>query len=191
MTMPGSSVSSDPRHGGRQNGQAPAPVGVAEVLAWDPDRAARLLDDAERLTQSMTDPYGRALTLRDIAKAWSLPQLQTQQYTLPTPLHGAGEGPYITPLVRRLAAEHGVDLAAVEGTGAAGRIRKQDVLEAARATRQRAGNSSSPSWLGKESGRPALTSKACGMGTAGHSDCCAAATPCGGAATCTRSSPSR
>ncbi len=38
---------------------------------------------------------------------------------------------YVTPLVRKLAAEHGVDLAAVTGTGVGGRIRKQDVLDAA------------------------------------------------------------
>jgi pyruvate dehydrogenase E2 component (dihydrolipoamide acetyltransferase) len=45
----------------------------------------------------------------------------------------AGEGPYVTPLVRKLAAEHEVDLSTVKGTGVGGRIRKQDVLEAARA----------------------------------------------------------
>ncbi|SCF14260.1 2-oxoglutarate dehydrogenase E2 component [Micromonospora haikouensis] len=38
---------------------------------------------------------------------------------------------YVTPLVRKLAGEHGVDLASVKGTGVGGRIRKQDVLEAA------------------------------------------------------------
>jgi 2-oxoglutarate dehydrogenase E2 component (dihydrolipoamide succinyltransferase) len=44
----------------------------------------------------------------------------------------AGGGPsYVTPLVRRLAAEHSVDLADITGTGVGGRIRKQDVLEAA------------------------------------------------------------
>ena len=34
----------------------------------------------------------------------------------------------ISPLVRRLADEHGVDLGEVEGSGTGGRIRKQDVL---------------------------------------------------------------
>jgi len=44
-----------------------------------------------------------------------------------------GGATYVTPLVRRLAAEHGVDLAAVRGTGVGGRVRKQDVLDAAKA----------------------------------------------------------
>jgi pyruvate/2-oxoglutarate dehydrogenase complex dihydrolipoamide acyltransferase (E2) component len=35
----------------------------------------------------------------------------------------------ISPLVRRLADEHGVDLDAIDGTGTGGRIRKQDVLK--------------------------------------------------------------
>jgi len=45
---------------------------------------------------------------------------------------GAGaEGTYVTPLVRKLAAEHGVELSSLQGTGVGGRIRKQDVLDAA------------------------------------------------------------
>ncbi len=53
----------------------------------------------------------------------------------PTPLP-TGDGPYVTPLVRKLAAEHGVDLESVSGTGVGGRIRKQDVLDASRARRE-------------------------------------------------------
>ena len=44
---------------------------------------------------------------------------------------GDGSGSYVTPLVRRLAAERGVDLGTVSGSGVGGRIRKQDVLAAA------------------------------------------------------------
>jgi pyruvate dehydrogenase E2 component (dihydrolipoyllysine-residue acetyltransferase) len=49
---------------------------------------------------------------------------------------GGGDSPYVTPLVRKLAAEHAVDLESVTGTGVGGRIRKQDVIEAARAQRE-------------------------------------------------------
>ncbi|MCA5895012.1 2-oxoglutarate dehydrogenase, E2 component, dihydrolipoamide succinyltransferase [Isoptericola sp. NEAU-Y5] len=43
----------------------------------------------------------------------------------------AGKGSYLTPLVRKLAAEKGVDVSTIEGTGVGGRIRKEDVLAAA------------------------------------------------------------
>jgi pyruvate dehydrogenase E2 component (dihydrolipoamide acetyltransferase) len=50
-------------------------------------------------------------------------------------LTSGADGPYVTPLVRKLAAEHGIDLGTVPGTGVGGRIRKQDVLDAARSRR--------------------------------------------------------
>jgi len=67
-------------------------------------------------------------------------QAPPRQQPAPSPQPPAREdedssGAYVTPLVRKLAAEHGVDLASIRGTGVGGRIRKQDVLEAAR-TRQ-------------------------------------------------------
>ncbi|MEU6607559.1 2-oxoglutarate dehydrogenase, E2 component, dihydrolipoamide succinyltransferase [Streptomyces shenzhenensis] len=54
----------------------------------------------------------------------------------PAPAVIAGdEGAYVTPLVRKLAAENGVDLATLKGTGVGGRIRKQDVIAAAEAAK--------------------------------------------------------
>ncbi|MEU1314288.1 2-oxoglutarate dehydrogenase, E2 component, dihydrolipoamide succinyltransferase [Streptomyces tibetensis] len=50
----------------------------------------------------------------------------------------ADDGAYVTPLVRKLAAEQGVDLATVKGTGVGGRIRKQDVVAAAEAAKSAA-----------------------------------------------------
>jgi len=38
---------------------------------------------------------------------------------------------YVTPIVRKLAAENGVDLSRIKGTGVGGRIRKEDILAAA------------------------------------------------------------
>ncbi|QQQ77816.1 2-oxoglutarate dehydrogenase, E2 component, dihydrolipoamide succinyltransferase [Saccharothrix sp. 6-C] len=45
----------------------------------------------------------------------------------------ANGAPYVTPLVRKLASENGIDLATLKGTGVGGRIRKQDVLAAVEA----------------------------------------------------------
>jgi pyruvate dehydrogenase E2 component (dihydrolipoamide acetyltransferase) len=39
----------------------------------------------------------------------------------------SGERIHSSPLVRRMAAEHGIDLSTVQGTGAGGRISKQDI----------------------------------------------------------------
>jgi 2-oxoglutarate dehydrogenase E2 component (dihydrolipoamide succinyltransferase) len=49
-----------------------------------------------------------------------------------------GGSTYVTPLVRKLAQEHGVDLSRISGTGVGGRVRKQDVLDAAAADGGRA-----------------------------------------------------
>ncbi|MFF5572419.1 2-oxoglutarate dehydrogenase, E2 component, dihydrolipoamide succinyltransferase [Streptomyces luteogriseus] len=56
----------------------------------------------------------------------------------PAAAQPADDGAYVTPLVRKLAAEQGVDLSAVKGTGVGGRIRKQDVVAAAEAAKSAA-----------------------------------------------------
>jgi pyruvate dehydrogenase E2 component (dihydrolipoamide acetyltransferase) len=43
------------------------------------------------------------------------------------PQRAAGERIHSSPLVRRMAAEHGIDLTTIPGTGAGGRISKQDI----------------------------------------------------------------
>ncbi|WBL18140.1 2-oxoglutarate dehydrogenase, E2 component, dihydrolipoamide succinyltransferase [Citricoccus sp. NR2] len=53
-----------------------------------------------------------------------------------------GDG-YVTPLVRRLARQHNVDLSAIKGSGVGGRIRKQDVLDAAQ-TKEEAAPADAP-----------------------------------------------
>ncbi|HKX14353.1 MAG TPA: 2-oxoglutarate dehydrogenase, E2 component, dihydrolipoamide succinyltransferase [Propionibacteriaceae bacterium] len=56
----------------------------------------------------------------------------------PAPAVADSDTTYVTPLVRKLAKEHGIDLASLNGTGVGGRIRKQDVLAAAEAAKQAA-----------------------------------------------------
>jgi pyruvate dehydrogenase E2 component (dihydrolipoamide acetyltransferase) len=75
------------------------------------------------------------------APSWSPPAQQAPPAPAAPPQQASGQlsggdGPYVTPLVRKLAAEHGVDLESVSGTGVGGRIRKQDVLDASRSRRE-------------------------------------------------------
>ncbi|MGI5395273.1 2-oxoglutarate dehydrogenase, E2 component, dihydrolipoamide succinyltransferase [Streptomyces sp. CA-251251] len=57
------------------------------------------------------------------------------QAAAPAAAQPADDGAYVTPLVRKLASENGVDLSTVKGTGVGGRIRKQDVVAAAEAAK--------------------------------------------------------
>ncbi|GAA5074498.1 2-oxoglutarate dehydrogenase, E2 component, dihydrolipoamide succinyltransferase [Nocardia iowensis] len=57
---------------------------------------------------------------------------------------GNGATPYVTPLVRKLADENGVDLSSLTGSGVGGRIRKQDVLAAAEAKKAPAPAAAAP-----------------------------------------------
>lgn len=76
-----------------------------------------------------TGPNGR-VTKEDVEAylAFSEGETAPQSTNLPTPNLPAPTLGFISPAVGRLAAELGVDLAQVVGTGAGGRITKKDVL---------------------------------------------------------------
>ncbi|MFG1882023.1 2-oxoglutarate dehydrogenase, E2 component, dihydrolipoamide succinyltransferase [Micromonospora sp. NPDC049102] len=85
---------------------------------------------------SYNEPSAEAETSAQPAKAEqaaqpSAPTAAPQRPSAPAQGGGEEAAGYVTPLVRKLASEHGVDLAALNGTGVGGRIRKQDVLDAA------------------------------------------------------------
>ena len=67
------------------------------------------------------------------------PVVSTPAPVIPTPAPVVSAPPvaaqvdaYVTPIVRKLAAELGVNLSAIQGTGVGGRIRKEDVQAAAK-----------------------------------------------------------
>jgi len=101
----------------------------------------------------------------------------------------AADGPYVTPLVRKLAAEHGVDLAAVTGTGVGGRIRKQDVLEAARAAREAAPAATAPAATAAAPAAPPAATAAAAPVTVPAATAPAATAPAASAPAATAAAP--
>jgi pyruvate dehydrogenase E2 component (dihydrolipoamide acetyltransferase) len=108
---------------------APAP-------SWTPPAAQQQAAQAPPAAQAWPDApaAGGWSPAAQHAESPESPQ-EWQQQAQPTQLPTSADGPYVTPLVRKLATEHGVDLETVTGTGVGGRIRKQDVLDAARTQR--------------------------------------------------------
>ena len=97
--------------------EPPTTVAAGERLFISP-RARRLAQEKgvplESLAGRGSGPHGRILE-RDVESVWQ--ELMSAK-------------PRVTPLAEKVAAEAGVDVAAVTGTGVGGRVTKEDVLRA-------------------------------------------------------------
>ena len=99
--------------------EAGATVPVGAVLAWIGEAGEAIPQDDQEEEQPLeTTP---APPTRAQAKA--VPEVAA-------PLAGESAAPrgFISPVVARIAAEHGIDLSKVKGTGRGGRITKKDIL---------------------------------------------------------------
>ena len=115
---------------------APRPPSGAEtpMAAEAGERTA-----AEAQSHEQAEPAQAAPAQAAPAEATPAQPAPAQTAPAQTAPAGGGDGsPYVTPLVRKLATEHSVDLASLRGTGVGGRIRKQDVLAAAEQARKAA-----------------------------------------------------
>jgi len=73
-------------------------------------------------------PAAAAPTPAPVAKpAPAAAPVSTQAASAPASSSSTGERIHSSPLVRRMASDHGIDLSTVAGTGAGGRISKQDI----------------------------------------------------------------
>ena len=108
---------------------APAPVAPAAPAApaapVAPAAPAAPAAPVAPAAPAPVDPFPNASTLA--AKASAAP-------VVASPAAATGSA-YVTPIVRKLARELGVDLATVSGSGVGGRVRREDVEAAAAAAR--------------------------------------------------------
>ncbi|MFB7215211.1 2-oxoglutarate dehydrogenase, E2 component, dihydrolipoamide succinyltransferase [Streptomyces sp. NPDC056255] len=116
---------------------APAPAAPAPVAAPAPAPAAAAPAPAAPAAPAPAPaPVAPAAPVAAPAPVAAAPVAAPAPVTPAAPAAtSADDGAYVTPLVRKLAAENGVDLGSVKGTGVGGRIRKQDVVAAAEAAR--------------------------------------------------------
>ena len=132
--------------GGGSSASAPEP----EATAADPEPKAEQADpEPDRKPDAESEP---ALAKEPEAEAKKGDTPAPEETSAPSPADPApapaapaqspssdapsGGDTYVTPIVRKLAKQHGIDLESVTGTGVGGRIRKQDVLDAAEAAPQ-------------------------------------------------------
>jgi 2-oxoglutarate dehydrogenase E2 component (dihydrolipoamide succinyltransferase) len=103
----------------------PTPVVAAPVVAAAP--VVQPIVAPPVVTPAPTEPIATPVNLPVFT-----PQVSTPAQVI-APTTGSDSN-YVTPLVRKLANETGVNLATVSGTGVGGRIRREDVVAAASST---------------------------------------------------------
>ncbi len=117
--------------------EIPAPVsGTLAAIAADTDATVEVGAEIARISIGASTP---APTAAPAPAAPAAPEASTPAPSAAeagTPGADSSDlnaGAYVTPLVRRLAAQHDIDLSTVTGSGVGGRIRKADVLAAVEA----------------------------------------------------------
>ena len=113
------------------SGEAPSapPAGQLAPSEPTPEPAQVQQEEAPQPTAPAPEPAAH------VEAAEPAPSTGTETGSPAAGAHSSGgdSGAYVTPLVRKMAAEQTVDLSGLKGTGVGGRIRKQDVMDAAKA----------------------------------------------------------
>jgi pyruvate dehydrogenase E2 component (dihydrolipoamide acetyltransferase) len=135
--------------GGAAAGDAAQPSGESAEKAQSDDQTARGAEPPAAAPAPAPQPAAAAPTPRTDESAVAVQQGSAAEMPAVEPATAQGQaasdggqvaagslpdrGPrsrILSPLVRRLAEEHDLDLSQIEGTGTGGRIRKQDVMAA-------------------------------------------------------------
>ncbi|WP_022899507.1 2-oxoglutarate dehydrogenase, E2 component, dihydrolipoamide succinyltransferase [Humibacter albus] len=103
--------------------QAPAPATAVDEAPASSAQSAPAASAPEPAPAASSAPAAQA------PAAAAAPAASEPAPAAPSSGSHAGTG-YVTPIVRKLANEQGVDLSTLTGTGVGGRIRKEDVLNA-------------------------------------------------------------
>ncbi len=115
--------------------EIPAPVsGTLAAIAADTDSTVEVGAEIARISTGASESAPAAPAPAPAVPAPAAPEASAPETGAPdADSSDSNAGAYVTPLVRRLAAQHDIDLSTVTGSGVGGRIRKADVLAAVEA----------------------------------------------------------
>ncbi|RRD25159.1 2-oxoglutarate dehydrogenase, E2 component, dihydrolipoamide succinyltransferase [Actinomyces bowdenii] len=108
-------------------------VGTVLAIIGDPSEATASPEPAQPTPQAAPEPQTPAAPAAPEAPATTEAPAAASPAPAPS---AAAQTAYVTPIVRKLARDKGVDLSTITGTGVGGRIRKQDVEAAAKAAQE-------------------------------------------------------
>ena len=131
-------------------------VGTVLAIIGDPSQAGSAPAPAAPAPQAAPEPPAPAPA--PAAEAPAPAPAATAAPSAAAPVSSGASGSYVTPIVRKLAKDKGVDLSTVTGTGVGGRIRKQDVEAAAKAAEEARAAAAAPA-PAAEASAPASAAK--------------------------------
>ena len=132
-------------------------VGTVLAIIGDPSQAGSAPAPAAPAPQAAPEPPAPAPAPAAEAPTPAAPAA-TGAPAAAAPVSSGASGSYVTPIVRKLAKDKGVDLSSVTGTGVGGRIRKQDVEAAAKAAEEARAAAAAPA-PAAEASAPAAAAK--------------------------------
>ena len=125
-------------------------AGAAPIVQETPKPAA-----PAQVVQEVVQPVAAA---QPVSKPVPTPPAAPAPKTAAPATSSVLDDSYVTPIVRKLAAENGVDLSQVKGSGVGGRIRKEDVLAAVSKPAAAAPTPSAPSTVAAKAPSPVIAS---------------------------------
>jgi 2-oxoglutarate dehydrogenase E2 component (dihydrolipoamide succinyltransferase) len=134
------------RHSAPVVAEPPAAAPVPQEAAAQETTTPASEAPSDPVTPVTSDPAtpGPVTPVQDSADPTTPVQDSAEAPSVAPPASGSEAAAYVTPLVRKLAVDNHVDLTTLKGTGIGGRIRKQDVLDAAAAAKVAAAPAAPP-----------------------------------------------
>jgi len=125
---------------GTGSGAVSAPAAAAPVIETAPEPVVEVV--APVVSEPAAPAYVAPAPATE--QPFAAPVVAAAPAVAPASNSGSSDASYVTPIVRKLANDNGIDLSNLAGTGVGGRIRKEDVIAATSAPIASTSSTSAP-----------------------------------------------